>query len=400
MKLKILCFIDYYLPGFKGGGPIRSVANMVAHLSDDFEFWIVTRDRDANATAAYANISIDEWNIVGQAKVFYASPGKLSFIGIMRLLRSTQYDSLYLNSFFSPITTIQPLLIRYLGFCHKTPVVLAPRGEFSVGALALKSAKKRFYLALIRWFRLYKDLFWQASSEYEVEDIFRALPSLRERASGIKSRVVNAPDLLPSVKMASGECTSAHIVSEVRIRGPLRLVFLSRISPKKNLDYFLRALNKIVISVEVSIYGPKEDSAYWALCQDLIKNIPAHVSVIYHGEVKYENVAQTFAEHDLFVFPTRGENFGHVIYEALSVGTSVIVSDQTPWQADSHGALQVLTLDQPEAWTAAINKWAAFDDYSYAEYRAAAVHYAIDYAATSKSVQQNRSLFNIALGRA
>lgn len=395
MKPKILCITDYYLPGFKGGGPIRSIANIVAHLSDDFEFWIVTRDRDANAFQSYPNVLVDKWSTVDQAKVFYASPEKLSFAGLMSILRSTQYDALYLNSFFSPRTTIQPLLIRYLGLCNKTPVVLAPRGEFSVGALALKSSKKSMYLALIRGFRLYKDLFWQASSEYEVEDIYRALPSL----SG-GGRVQTAPDLLPVVKVSVGKYTSPHVITKTRVQGALRLVFLSRISPKKNIDYLLCALKKIVNSVEVSIYGPIEDIAYWALCQEIIQNLPSNVSVIYRGEVVYENVAQTFAEHDLFVFPTHGENFGHVIYEALSVGTSVVVSDQTPWQEDSQGALQVLSLDQPEAWTAAINKWSAFGDNDFAKHRSAAVHYAIDYAATSIAVQQNRSLFNTAIGRA
>jgi len=39
-----------------------------------------------------------------------------------------------------------------------------------------------------------------------------------------------------------------------------------------------------------------------------------------------------FSKYDLFFFPTRGENYGHVIAESLSVGTSVLTSDQTPWQ--------------------------------------------------------------------
>ena len=38
------------------------------------------------------------------------------------------------------------------------------------------------------------------------------------------------------------------------------------------------------------------------------------------------------AANDLFFLPTRGENFGHVIAEALSVGTPVLISDQTPWR--------------------------------------------------------------------
>jgi glycosyltransferase involved in cell wall biosynthesis len=399
MKPKILCFTDYYLPGFRGGGPIRTIANMVAHLNDEFEFWIVTRDRDLLANVSYPNILVDDWNIVGNAKVFYASPTNFSFIGVLRLLRSMPFDILYLNSFFSPVMTIQPLLIHYFGLCRQTPVVLAPRGEFSSGAMALKKTKKDLYFALIKLLKLYRGLIWQASSEFEVNDIKNTLALI-----GVRGAIMNAPDLLSALNNQLREILPVLVDSEaqlpkLRIPGPLRLVFLSRISPKKNLDYLLRALVKVKMPVELSIYGPDEDALYWALCKDLIKILPRHVTITYHGEVNYEDVARSFAVHDLFVFPTRGENFGHVIYEALSVGTSVLVSDQTPWQADSRGALQVLALDHPDAWTDAINQWAAFDDPSFSERRAAAKQYAIDYIANSHAVQQNRSLFQLASGR-
>jgi glycosyltransferase involved in cell wall biosynthesis len=36
-------------------------------------------------------------------------------------------------------------------------------------------------------------------------------------------------------------------------------------------------------------------------------------------------------EFDYFVLPTKGENFGHAIFEAMAVGCPVLISDQTPW---------------------------------------------------------------------
>lgn len=70
-KPKILTFVSYYLPGYKAGGPLRTIANMVEHLGNDFEFWIVTRDRDLGDTVPYADVIINEWNDVHGAKVFY-----------------------------------------------------------------------------------------------------------------------------------------------------------------------------------------------------------------------------------------------------------------------------------------------------------------------------------------
>ena len=46
MKPKVLIFIDWYKPGFKAGGPIQSVSNIVSQLGKDYEFYIITRDTD------------------------------------------------------------------------------------------------------------------------------------------------------------------------------------------------------------------------------------------------------------------------------------------------------------------------------------------------------------------
>ena len=86
MKCAFLIFVDYYLPGFKVGGPLRTIANIVASLHDEFEFLIVTRDRDCGDKEPYANVEIDAWNTVGNAKVFYASPSMLWFQKVRSLL--------------------------------------------------------------------------------------------------------------------------------------------------------------------------------------------------------------------------------------------------------------------------------------------------------------------------
>jgi glycosyltransferase involved in cell wall biosynthesis len=95
----------------------------------------------------------------------------------------------------------------------------------------------------------------------------------------------------------------------------------------------------VTVPVELTIYGPIEDPVFWATCQELIAQLPANIRAAYAGEVLPEHVRQTLCEHDLFFFPTRGENFGHVIFEALSAGVPVLISDQTPWtDLEAHGA--------------------------------------------------------------
>src|SRR4051794_3647672 len=112
MKKKILILNGQYLPGYKGGGPIQSCVNMVENLADQFDFYILTADRDFKADQPYDNIKVNVWNQVGSAKVFYMSPNMQTLAGFKRVLNETQFDILYLNGFYSPIFTIKPLLLR------------------------------------------------------------------------------------------------------------------------------------------------------------------------------------------------------------------------------------------------------------------------------------------------
>ena len=59
-KLRILIFIDWYIPAFKAGGPIRSVFNIVTQLSDVFEFYIITGDRDLGDLIPYPDLKLNE----------------------------------------------------------------------------------------------------------------------------------------------------------------------------------------------------------------------------------------------------------------------------------------------------------------------------------------------------
>jgi glycosyltransferase involved in cell wall biosynthesis len=127
----------------------------------------------------------------------------------------------------------------------------------------------------------------------------------------------------------------------------VRLVFIGRISAIKNLKLALIALRGLSQPVDFDIYGPVEDAAYWSGCRAVISQLPAATRVAYRGEVAPAEVRRTFADYDAFVFPTLGENFGHVIAESLSASCPVLCSDRTPWTAvlEAGGGVVVRDLD-------------------------------------------------------
>ena len=125
----LLC--PYYLPGYRSGGPVRSVA----HLADEFDVRIVTLNRDASACQPYPLVDINAWNTVGKARVFYCAPNLFTYIYFLRIILTSQYDILYLNSFFDIRFSLLPLILRRIGLVPRKPCVIAPRGQFSAGAL-------------------------------------------------------------------------------------------------------------------------------------------------------------------------------------------------------------------------------------------------------------------------
>jgi len=314
----ILTFVRYYLPGYKSGGPVRTIANMVEALGDEFEFRIVSSDRDFLDVAPYSGITSDAWMSVRKAWVYYVSPEKRRLFAWARLIRETPHDVLYLNSLFDPVYTLLPLLARGLAGSQRKPVVVAPRGEFSPGALGLKRWKKGPFLAVAQIAGLYRNVLWHASTEDEAQ--------LIRRQFGGAARMVTARNLPP---MTGQQRTSCEAIDA---SGPLRIVFLSRISRMKNLDYALRVLAKTDVRIQFDIWGTLEDPVYWKKCQDQIQALPKNVVARYRGVADHSEVNKILAGYDLFFLPTRGENYGHVIAEAFSAGTPVLLSDQTPWR--------------------------------------------------------------------
>jgi glycosyltransferase involved in cell wall biosynthesis len=382
----ILTFSGFYLPGYKAGGPIRTLVNMVDHLGGEFQFKIVTANRDFGDTKAYPGIKVDDWNRVGKAEVFYLSPQKRYLRDFKRLLCSTEYDILYLNSFFSPHFTIKPLMLRRLRLIPDKPLILAPRGEFSPGALGLKSLKKRVYLLVAKAFGLYRGVVWQASSKHEEADI--------RRWFGRDAQVVVAPNLPPMVHSADELPPKSG-----KIESCLKIVFLSRISRKKNLDGALEMLKGLKGRVQLNIYGPMEDKVYWAECKKIISNLSENIKVRYCGSVTHDKVGTVMREHDLFFLPTLGENFGHVILEALVAGCPVLISDQTPWRdLEEKGVGWDLPLSKPEMFQEVLQRCVDMNDEEYVKWSERARVYGLQVSQDDKVVEQNRQLFHYAVG--
>lgn len=377
-KIRILTFLEYYVPGYKAGGPIRTIFNLIEACGSDLDFYLLTRNCDIDGEV-YKDIDCGDWVSVGPAHVRYIKTPYSMFWIVVDAFRRVRPDVVYFNSFFSFWYTIVPLFILRLGGLRR--IILAPRGEFASAALSMKPSRKRFYIAIFKLLRLHEAVSFQASSEDEAKDIKLGLQSH-------DLDVIVAPDVPGAVKNAVDLADVSMRTSEV-----LKLVFLSRISPVKNIDYLIEILHGVGARVDLKIFGPVEDRDYYEKCRDLTCRLPGNIHVDWCGELQPSEVHNAFFGADLFVFPTKGENFGHVIMESLSVGTPVIVSDKTPWKEDGSYALKVTPLDDLDGWVAHVERFAGMNANDRLKTRSSALDYANRYRGADESISLSVDMF-------
>lgn len=305
--IAILC--GRYLPGYKDGGPVRTLINLINCLGKEYNFIIITNDRDHGDNEPYKGIKYTEPNKVAHATVWYLKPNGFTFTTIRKLTRNA--DLIYVCGPYDDYA-YKALILKRIGKISQ-PVVVAAMGSFSEGAYGIKNHKKTIYINLCKLIGLFKNMIWSVTSEIEKEDVLRVL--------GKNAQCIIAEDLpraVPKLKTKTKLKTT-------------KIIFLSRICKMKNLLFAAKIISKLKTKIKFDIYGTLEDQQYWVKCQNILKSLPDNVRWEYKGIADSKKVIDIFSEYDIFLFPTLGENFGHVVFEALAAGCIPVISDQTPW---------------------------------------------------------------------
>jgi len=105
--------MDYYLPGFKAGGPIPSVSRII-EMADQCEFRVVTRDRDLGDLEPFNDHKPRTLTTVGRAQVLYRSNRLSDWWWLRKETKKWHPDAYYVNSAHSPFSALIPLaLIKF-----------------------------------------------------------------------------------------------------------------------------------------------------------------------------------------------------------------------------------------------------------------------------------------------
>ncbi len=306
----VLIFYDYFYPAYKAGGPITSLFNLVKLLHEKISFYVVTQGKDYDGSLLEVDYNV--WVEQYGAKVYYFR-NRPTYHQLKLLVEQVQPTVIYLNGIFSPRFFLFPLSI---GFKLKKSIIIAPRGMLQDGALSSKATKKRIYLEVVKKIFPLKKVTWHATDPQEQIDIKKNIT--------VSAEIHVCGNIPSSIKRRK---TSPEMEE-------WRFVSISLIASKKNLLASLAALQAIKneIPIVYDIYGPIKEEDYYRLIE-LAMSRKSNATIKYKGEIHPQKVPGRLSEYHYFILPTKGENFGHSIFEAMSVGLPVIISDKTPWKA-------------------------------------------------------------------
>lgn len=346
---KILILAGRYLPGYKDGGPVRTLKNLTDILGTEYDIRIMCIDRDHGDKNPYPNIKVNTYNKVGNAKVYYVKDGKFKTKSILNEIKKV--DVVYCCGPYDNYA-IKTMFLKKIGLFNQN-LVVASMGSFSKGALSLKSNKKKLFLFFMKKLGFFKKIIWSVTSNVEEREL--------KEVMGNQAKCIIAEDLPRNKKVK-------HI--HKKKQNHLKLIFISRICKMKNLLGAIQIISNLTeFPIQFDIYGNIEDKEYWGLCKIELEKLPINVKWQYRGECDSNNVVETFANYDIFLFPTLGENFGHVISESLLAGCLPIISNKTSWlDLDDYKCGNVIDLNNRELYVETLKMYGILNDEKFNNY--------------------------------
>ena len=311
MKKAIFAFSSY-LPAKRYGGPLKSIYNLVETTSDEFDYYLISQNHDFRQTELLPGIQ-PGWNKVGKANVLYINETDYSYDNIIGWMKECNAQMIYLCSvYYYQFNFPAVKAANTLGI----PVLLAPRSDLLPNCIHHKFLKKFAYLSALRIIPKYKGIWYHSTSDEETASILKWMNT-------DKDHIIQLPNI------ASAPLDSKRTT---KVKDELRMVFIGRIHPRKNLKYAVECLARVNGKVSLDVYGAMEDEGYWKECEAIAAGMDGDKELRYCGVLSPLEVQMKYYQYDCLFFPTFNENYGHVIVEAIIAGCPALISKgTTPW---------------------------------------------------------------------
>ena len=304
------------------GGPAAAIVGMCRALADaGAEVAIATTTAFmSNAATKIGEIKTGEMtDHCGIPTIFFPCeiPPHLSLsLGLTRWLRHNikTFDIAHIHGVFTYPSTIAGRIAH----SHGVPYLVRPLGGLSRYSLARHRLRKRAYFALFE--REYLN---------RAAGIHFTAPAEAEEAADLD---LKAPALVVPLGVSNlqpvRDADVQSFTAKYSIGNNLRLLFLGRLDPKKGLELLFDALASATDRLpewQLLIAGSGPE-AYTASLRSAADRTGLGNRVLFLGELRGVEKSSAFQAADIFVLPSKHENFAVAAAEAMRAGLPVIVS--------------------------------------------------------------------------
>jgi glycosyltransferase involved in cell wall biosynthesis len=374
----IYIITDYFHPFSNAGGPIRSIENIILLLNKNLDSTLVSSNQDYKGNNLPQGINSNSIELESKTgcRIIYISNTLIGLNTLFNTIKSL--DTVYVNGLFKPSINFVPIIIS-------NKLIVAPRGMLQAPLLKQKWFQKKLYLLVLKALFFFKKVKWHATTMQEASEIISVF--------GDKSDI----KVISNIPVSPYSTVKCHI-KESR---SLSLVYYGLIVENKGLLTLIQTLKSLNLPISLDIYGSIKDQNYWEECLQEVNFNNSQVTFNYLGHANPSESQSILAKYDAFVLLTKGENFGHSIYESLSVGTPVIITDKTPWKfnVSTNPPGWIINNDDQGIDTDALKKTIInlyhVDNESYALSSKAAHAFAIDFYNRHDFKMEYNELFNL-----
>jgi glycosyltransferase involved in cell wall biosynthesis len=311
--MRILHVVPSYLPATRYGGPIYSVhALCVALVERGHHVEVFTTNVDGPGVS---DVPVSQAVYIDGVKVTYfeASIGRRiyrsSSMGAALTTRVSSFDVVHLHSVFLWPTSAAAAQARKCG----VPYVLAPRGMLVRDLISSKSSLlKSVWIRLFERRNLANASAIHVTSKVEADEITALglpMPHVAVMPNGVE-----VPDLSCNSELTDDAGSLPH---------PL-ILSLGRISWKKGLDSLIKALAHVPDATLV-IAGNDEEN-YTSVLHGIASQLQLTDRIKFIGPIYGDAKWRLIKHADVFVLPSKNENFGNAVLEAMACGVPVIVT--------------------------------------------------------------------------
>jgi glycosyltransferase involved in cell wall biosynthesis len=107
--------------------------------------------------------------------------------------------------------------------------------------------------------------------------------------------------------------------------GPLQLIFLGNVIPRKGLDVLIQAIEMSALDIRLDVVGSLDfDKKYANQMQSLVERSDLRSKIRFHGALSDRSLEPLMQKAQLLVLPSTYEGFGIVYLEGMSFGLPAI----------------------------------------------------------------------------